>query len=370
MGLLLYNTGMIVVTTGEAYADIDAFACALAYRDLLRLRGIRVKQPTPYPARTPVSGPLTDLSLLDVPDLVRRRREKSASEPESERGATEEGWLFDSEAEVVFPGPVNQSVTPLFRMMGSDVLAAPSEAATGFVVMDLSDPDYIAKFVDQARIVKLFDHHFGFEEYWKTRLGEKAIIEHIGACATLIWEEYRKQGLEKSITTDNANLLAAAIVSNTLNFRSTMTHDRDRVAFEELKNFTSLPPTWVADYFHDQERNILADIPLAIATDVKVLEVRELGMPMAIGQMELWNGKDFIATNREMIVKILSSFGKAQWFMSVPSISEDKNYFYAENATMRDVLARAIGAKFDGAFGTTDKLWMRKEILREFATLK
>ncbi len=258
---------MIVITTGDPYTDIDAYACALAYRDLLRLRGV--------------------------------------------------------EAEVALPGFLNQSITPLFKAMGADVMLAPSREADGYVVVDISEPDYIAKFVDQARVTELYDHHFGFEEHWKTRLGENSHIEPVGASATLIWEQYKKFGFEASLTANNANLLAVGIISNTLNFESSMTHERDRVAFAELQKYISLPAGWIADYFKEMEKGIFEDIEHSIAMDTKALVLREFDMPMTIGQIELWDGSVFIFEHLTAIKKVLSGFGKEHWFMSVPSISEN-----------------------------------------------
>ena len=306
---IIVESQKIIVTAGEPYTDIDGYACVLAYRGLLRLRGM--------------------------------------------------------DAEAVLPGPLNASVPLSLRSMGGDFLTAPTEPSGVFVVVDISQPDYIAKFVDQSRIVELYDHHFKFEDYWHARLGEKAKIVPVGACATLVWEEYKNHGFEQSISENNANLLVAAIVSNTLNFRSSMTHERDRVAFADLQSHISMPATWVVDYFKESEAEIFHDVSGSLATDIKVVDAPDLGLTLVIGQIELCDGNMFIEKYKEIIKKVLSGFGKEHWFMSVPSISENKNYFYTEDPISKKLLINAINAEFNGDVGTTNKLWMRKEILRD-----
>ena len=123
--------GNIIITAGDKYTDIDVLACVVAYHELLKLQGKR--------------------SLA------------------------------------VLPGPLNETVTKTVRTweMGFVTQYEPG-SADSFVIMDLSTPEFISKIVDQERIIKIFDHHPGYEEYWKSEIGGNSIIEPIGACATLI----------------------------------------------------------------------------------------------------------------------------------------------------------------------------------------
>lgn len=99
----------------------------------------------------------------------------------------------------------------------------------------MSEPHIIEKIAPLDKVTEIFDHHFGFETYWKDKLGEKAKIEPIGAAATLIWEEYKKRGFENSISHESATLLAYAIISNTVHFLFDMTSERDKIALKELR---------------------------------------------------------------------------------------------------------------------------------------
>ncbi len=78
----------VIVTTGQAFADIDAVACVVAYTELLRLEG-----------RT---------------------------------------------AEALLPGALNNSVTGSVRAWGLEYRTLSSTTDAEFVVMDVSDPKYFA----------------------------------------------------------------------------------------------------------------------------------------------------------------------------------------------------------------------------------
>lgn len=302
-----------IVTTGQAFADIDAVACVIAYAELLRLEG-----------RT---------------------------------------------AEAYFPGALNNSVTPTIRAWGLDYRTEPSTTDAEFVVMDVSEPQYIAHVATAGTIAEMYDHHPGFEAYWQEKIGEHAHIESIGACATLVWEEYEKRGKADDISLLSARLLAVAILSNTLNFGAVITDERDRRAFETLWKRSELPDAWIAAYFAEQETEIRRDVVQAIIDDTKVLSVPTVPYPFVVGQLELWAGEVFLCEETANVKRALESFGHEHWIMSVPSLSERRNHFYTENAEVRELFTRGLGATFDGPYGTTDRLWLRKEILKKFSEL-
>lgn len=167
----------IAVTAGQAWVDIDAFACIVAYVELLTLE--------------------------------------------------------DKQAEAVIPGILNSSIPAELRKLGS-FIASPTNINAAVVLVDISDPTHVSSFVRPELVREVYDHHLGFDNYWRERIEQNVHIEFIGACATLIWEEFVKRNFEIQITKNSATLLAAAIVSNTLNFNASMTSERDRQAFQEL----------------------------------------------------------------------------------------------------------------------------------------
>ncbi|MFA9262844.1 MAG: bifunctional oligoribonuclease/PAP phosphatase NrnA [Undibacterium sp.] len=299
-----------IVTTGQAFADIDAAACVVAYTELLQLEG-----------RT---------------------------------------------AGALIPGALNNSVSRSVRAWGFEYRTEPSTVDAEFVVMDVSDPKYFATAANAGTVTEVYDHHPGFEIYWQEKIGEHSHIELIGACATLIWEQFEKRGKANDISTLSARLLAAAILSNTLNFGAVITHERDHRAFDTLWKKCDLPDTWIPDYFAEQEMAVTKNVAQSIIDDTKVFTIDTVPFSFTIGQLELWDGSGFLKRESAAAKAALETFGHPHWIMSIPSLSERKNHFYCENAELKAVFERGLGVKFEGDYASSDRLWLRKEILKEF----
>ncbi len=153
-----------------------------------------------------------------------------------------------------------------------------------------------------------------------------------------------------------------SIVSNTLNFKSGNTDARDLEAAKSLEVHTDMPKNWVTTYFEEQEREVLRDPKKAIISDTKTLNIPGLAYPIVMGQMELWDSRALFEKHLDSAEAALESFGKPDWFLSSPCIKEGKNYLYSKSDRVKELLIKHIGAKFNGDIGTTDKLWLRKEI--------
>lgn len=315
----------VIVTSGPRFTDLDALASAIAYREI------------------PPEPPL-----------------------------------------VVLPGPLNQSISREIRRWPLNFETNISGDDYDFVIVDVSELEAMPPFVrqHQDRVVEIYDHHFGFEELWREKLGERAKIEEVGACATLIWEEMKRRKLEdrshacrqagekldievrsaNQISPLAASLLYTAIISNSLNLHSPLTTDRDRKALEELKPFTNLPQNWISQYYLDLEREIYLKPEVVIRNDTKVQNIK--GMQCAFCQLELWNSRDFLREYGNRIEAILKEYGTQAWLFNSPCLSEGRNYLYTKNEVLKNLLRRVMTITFEGNIGVTNKLWLRKEILR------
>lgn len=304
----------MIITAGEAFADIDVLACAIAYSELLTLEG----KPN----------------------------------------------------EVVLPGVLNSSITTTIKGWDLKYVTKPTNIDSSVILVDISEFAHVSKFVKLENVVEVYDHRFGFGDFWKEKLGKNARIKLVGSCATLIWEEFKKRGYQEKISTHSANLLTISILSNTLNFGASVTTKRDVDAFEELKGCTNLPGGWQQQYFSEVEENIYNNISRAIETDTKVIDLPSVGFPITMGQLELWNANSFLADHAQEVKTTLERMGGKDWFLSIPSISENKNYIYTQNQKIKDLLLKTIPITFDGDIGMTNKLWMRKEIRKKLMELK
>jgi inorganic pyrophosphatase/manganese-dependent inorganic pyrophosphatase len=299
----------LIITAGDLWSDIDILACALAYEQLLRLEG--------KDARAVLSAPLNLTVTKDIRDL---------------------GLDFEQE----------------FHYDNNKV---------EFIVVDISLPQYYAKFVDLNKVVEVFDHHF-YDELGdlKARLGNSCHIEKVGACATLIWEEFQKRGFSKQISPLNALLIYTAIISNTLNFKAGVTTDRDIKASEELIKIANPPHDWKQRYYEQIEESIMKDPIANMQLDTKIIDLKSGSI--AITQIELWDSSRFFESNSEILDNFLYSQDTKFAFITSPSINKGVNYLYALNSQSEELL-KSIWPEleFKNKITQTKKLYLRKEIL-------
>ncbi len=299
---------MIVITSGARYIDIDAYACCVAYAELLNVLG------------KPAVAVSTAVWNESITDSIR-----------------------------ALDAPFSTDYTPTSK--------------DAFVAVDLSDPIHFDKIVDLDKVIEVHDHHPGFEQYWADKIGEGANIEFIGAAATLIYELWVKAGKVEQMSKVSAELLAAAILDNTLNFGAGVTTERDKEAYDFLMNHAGLNDSWVAQYFTDCQQSILADLPEALRNDTKFLEFRGLDEMLCLGQMVVWDGSDVVTNELDVLVDVLGDMQKT-WMANVVSISEGKSYFIANNNEVKIWAENLLNVTFDGSVAVADRLWLRKEIMK------
>lgn len=306
----------IGVTQAVYTSDMDSLACSIAYTELLNLEG---KDATAYVPKDPAHSVTPEIK----------------------------SWDFKYEIE-----PNEEDCKEM-----------------QFVLVDTTDPHTFPKFVNKDRIVEIYDHHMGYGSYWKERLGENAKIEMIGACATLIWEEYKKRGFDQKISQTSAKLLYAAIVSNTLNFKASLTSPRDAQAFEELAPIAGISKDWIQKYFIDQEEYIYQNTRQAILDDIKIIEFPNIGKKIPIGQIELWESKKFVTDYRPLIKEILDNFGYDRWFFNAPCISMGKTYLLTESEDIKSIFEKNFDFKFENDIGEVNRLIERKEFVKAILEL-
>lgn len=233
-----------------------------------------------------------------------------------------------------------------------------------FVIVDTSDINVFPKFVDKDKVIEIFDHHIGHTDYWRDKIGMNARIEMVGACATLIWEEFKKRGKAGKISQLSARLLLTAILSNTLHFRAKITSIRDERAYKELFPIAGLTRKWVEKYFLDQESFIYSHPKDTVFNDIKLIDFPNLGKKIAIGQVELWDSRKFIMDFRPQIRSVLEEIGGENWFFNAPCIAKGKSYIYTENKEIKNILSDKFHCRFNDGVGDTQHLIERKDLVK------
>ena len=270
---------MFIISAGKTFNDIDAFACAIAYAELLRKEG--------------------------------------------------------NDALVAFPGPLNHTVTPLALEQSADYVKEYSLQSTDqLIYVDISDPAYFSfGKASEAQVVEIYDHHYGWSEYWKAKIGNRSHIERMGAAATLIWEEFKHRGHTETISQSSANLLMLGVLQNTLNFVSPETTERDRVAFAELLQRGSLPDGWQERYFKECADAFDTNFEDVLRNDTKVFEGLFGEYGLVFSQLEVTeNPEELLASLKGRVDTFWENAQNKKCLLNIADILSKTSLFYSNDS--------------------------------------
>ncbi|WP_095190168.1 bifunctional oligoribonuclease/PAP phosphatase NrnA [Pseudomonas sp. Irchel 3E19] len=296
---------MKIITSGASYLDIDAYACCIAYAELLNLQGL--------PARA-----------------------VSSAKPNSSVSPTVLSW-----------GAAFQRYTP--------------QANDGFVLVDVSDHHHFDPLVVLDQVVEVIDHHPGFEQYWAERLGCAADIRPIGAAATLVFQRWQTAGLLSRMSEQSAALLATAILDNTLNFTGQMTTELDVRAYDLLAQRANLAANWPERYFLECQAAIEADLQAALAADLKRFKP-DSNLPQVFAQMTVWDADGLLHNHCNEICGWMAGQGD-DWLLNVISIRDGKSCLLAEPEASQQTLNRLLPLQWQAAMAVVKSSMLRKELL-------
>lgn len=296
------------VTAGSNYLDIDAYACMASLAELLRLNG---ESAIAYSRAT------TNYSVCQ--SLIRE-------------------------------GQVTNCLSPEYQA-----------ESTKYIIVDVSDPDYIKNDVPIDRVVEIYDHHAGFEDYWHSRIGDKSHIEFIGAAATLIYREWKKAGLEEKMSSESARLLIAAILDNTLYLTSSNTTPEDVETFEALCRKENIGDEWCSAYFSEVQSIIERDLKNAIFSDIKRIENNDV-LPSAIAQLCVWDA-DSILVHLPQIMTWFVDY--SSWMVNILDIKHHCSYFVCYNVCYQKAMSAVFDVKFENGIAKLPIPYLRKEIIKK-----
>ena len=300
---------MQIVTSGSAYIDIDAYAGCVAYAELLKMQG--------------------------------------------------------KDALAVSTAPLNESISKTVRSWKAPILFDyNSSKGDDFILIDVSDPEYFDDIVNLNNVIRVIDHHPGYEDYWQQKIGDYASIEFIGSACTLVYENWISAGLINKISPLSAKLLVCGILDNTLNFGAKVTTKRDITAYSELLKFANLKDDWMAQYFTECQESVLQDVVSAIKNDTKILTFKSFNKQVCFGQLVVWDGKHVLKTHQQVLQNVLASMNP-NWFVNVVSVGEQKSYFYSNNSKVQKWLSSLLGLEFNNSIAIAERLWLRKEVIKQ-----
>ncbi len=298
-----------VITAGSSYLDIDAYACCVAMKELLELKGQSAVAYSNAPCNYSVSE-----SLIEDGQMV--------------------------------------------KVLPSDL----SEASFRYVIVDVSDPEFIKNAVPLDAVFAVYDHHVGFEAYWKERIGDNSHIEFIGAAATLIYREWKKSGVQDMISRPTSLLLIAAILDNTLNLTSSNTTPEDIDTFNELCKKENIDESWCAAYFSEVQKSVESELKSAIFNDIKYIRNNGV-LPSRVAQLCVWDANSIL--DRLPEIRQWFSFDADGWMLNLIDLKRRCSYFVCDDSRCQKEIARVFGVCFESGVAKSSISYLRKEIIKK-----
>ena len=296
---------MIVLTVGKNYIDIDGYASAIAYRELLKMN--------------------------------------------------------NKEAVFVSDAKLNYSVTNSLKELPFSIDSYEVSKTDPIIILDLSNKAFFPNFVNETNIIEIIDHHPGYEQYWIDKLGNNAIIKPIGAVATIIVKKYEAAGLLSSINPDIAKLLMAAILDNTLNFTAKITTAADIKAYQELANIIN-EHDFQAVYFSECQKFIESDLTSSIANDIKIDHISNL-LPEVFGQLTIWDASQLLL-KKTIIDNIMNTYGN-EWILNIISLEDNASYILCSDELDKERIKILLGCEDKNEYLVIKPAMLRKEIMKK-----
>lgn len=213
------------------------------------------------------------------------------------------------------------------------------------ILVDHNEKSQAVDGVESAEILEIIDHH---------RLGSLETIspvffrnQPLGCTATIIYQMYRENGVEISQTI--ASLLCAAIVSDTLMYRSPTCTEYDRQTAEELAAIAGIRVEEFAREMFKAGSNLKSKEPEEIFfQDFKTFSINDVSF--GVGQINAMTREELSDIKEKLKPYLEEAVGKLNvnmlFFMLTDIISESTELLYVGN-NAGELIENAFGVAPD-----------------------
>lgn len=213
------------------------------------------------------------------------------------------------------------------------------------ILVDHNEKSQAVEGVENAEILEIIDHH---------RLGSLETIspvffrnQPLGCTATIIYQMYRENHVE--ITQTIAALLCAAIVSDTLMYRSPTCTEYDKKAAEELAGIAGINVEEFAREMFKAGSNLKSKSPEEIFyQDFKKFSINDVSF--GVGQINAMTGEELADIKGKLKPYLEEAIGKLNvnmiFFMLTDIISESTELLFVGN-NAEELIENAFGVSAD-----------------------
>ena len=229
------------------------------------------------------------------------------------------------------------------------------------VLVDHNEKSQAVDGIEDAEILEIIDHHrLGTIETMKPVFFRN---QPLGCTATIIYQLYKENdvGISKNI----ANLLCAAIISDTLMYRSPTCTPVDKEACEELSKIAEIDVVAFAEEMFEAGSNLKAKSPEEIFyQDFKKFSIEDV--TFGVGQINSMNSME-LADIREKLLPYLEKAYKEHgvdmiFFMLTNIIHESTDLIFMGNKA-KEIIERAFSVEEKDNFYRLEGVVSRKKQL-------
>lgn len=246
-----------------------------------------------------------------------------------------------------------------FNIIWDEINLKPEELEK-VALIDTSSIIRLNSSIKPSNVIEIIDHRAINEA--NAFPGAKIQIELVGACCTLIAERFMKDKID--ISQESALLLYSAIASNTLNFQSTNTTERDKKAFAWLKDKANAPDGLIHDMFLDKSDFSGQKLERNLIDEFSWLNIG--GRKIGAFQLEMIGAQELVENRKDEIFNIMlnkqKELGLDLVFLSILELEEGFNIFLSQDSAMQKLLTKTLGVDFKDNIALRPGLIMRKQI--------
>ncbi|HXK37239.1 MAG TPA: DHHA2 domain-containing protein, partial [Candidatus Paceibacterota bacterium] len=229
------------------------------------------------------------------------------------------------------------------------------------VLVDASDRNDLGGMIAPEKITEIIDHRVVHEA--NAFPNARVQIELVGASATLITEKFMQSTVEPS--REVASLLFGGIISNTLNFKASVTTERDRAAAAWLNRIAGLSEDFWRGMFMAKSDVAGERLAQRMRGDFKWYVLN--GTRVGITEIEMIGAHGLVTGRADEIVSILADIKKERSldhiFHNTVELEEPRTFLVAGDPATQQLLQDAIHTMFTGNVAELSYLLMRKEII-------
>ncbi len=250
------------------------------------------------------------------------------------------------EAIAVTPGEINKETEFVFNAL-KEVVPEKKESVTKEESVFLVDHNELTQSIaEKENIYGVLDHHAlaGLKT-------EKAVyfrVEPLGSTCTLICKIMKERGIE--LSTEEADILLAGIISDTLNLTSSTTTSEDIDIYYELAEISKIDvESFSKEMFEAKSDFSGKSVKEIIGGDAKEYEVKE--GKSGIGVCETTSLKYFEENNKEVVEAIRKYKEENSYdtfFFGIIDILEGNTYLYPAGEKEEKIIAEKFSGEKKG----------------------